>query len=182
MRTSVSLFLLLTFSLPSTFSQTNQFREQATGIVLKLLNGEKINGILYSAKDQSITIWQTCDESIEQIERNTVEVPIQEINKIKLIHKHELEVYLFSGIALGTVVGTLNEDESGHGLFTSVSFGFLGGLAGLFIALVPNDIKPKGSSHLTPKQLRKLQKHQLLIPIQKKESEKPEPIISLSQN
>ena len=182
MRTSVFLYLLLSFSISTAFSQTNQFRDQATGIVLKLMNGEKMDGILYAADDKAVTIWQASNESTDLVETNTLEVPVQEINKIKLIHKHELEVYLFSGIALGTLVGTLNEDESGHGLFTSVSFGFLGGLAGLFIALVPNDVKPKGSSHLTPKQLKKLQKHQLLIPEQDKESEKPEPFISLSGN
>jgi len=182
MRTSVFLYLLLFFAISTAFSQTTQFREQATGIVLKMMNGEKLDGILYSANNQTIKIWQASDQNRELAERNTLEIPVQEINKIKLIHKHELEVYLFTGIALGSAIGTLNEDESGHGLFTSVSYGFLGGLAGLFIALVPNDIKPKGSSNLTPKQLKKLQKHQLLIPDQKKESERPDPIISLSGN
>ncbi|MEM8891424.1 MAG: hypothetical protein AAGD28_25825, partial [Bacteroidota bacterium] len=154
MRTSVFLYLLLSFAISTAFSQTNQFRDQATGIILKMMNGEKLDGILYSANNQTIKIWHASDSKSELAERNTLAIPVQEINKIKLIHKHELEVFLFSGIALGTVVGTLNEDESGHGLLTSVSFGFLGGLAGLFIALVPNDIKPKGSSTLTSKQLK----------------------------
>lgn len=182
MRTSIFLSLLLSFSSFTAFSQSNQFRDHATAIVLKLNNGEKMDGILYSASEKAVTIWQASDESMDLAQRNTLEVPVTEINKIKLVHKHELEVYLFSGIALGTLAGTFYGDESGHGLFTSVSFGFLGGLTGLFIALVPNDIKVKGSPNLRPKHLEKLQKHQLLIPDQEEDVEKSEPVISLSHN
>ncbi|MDW3646244.1 MAG: hypothetical protein R8P61_04200 [Bacteroidia bacterium] len=184
MRTSIVLFLFSISLLASSFAQEPIFRKHASRIIVKMVEGVKVEGILYAANDSSIWVWEGLKKvkALKLEEKNLIEIPARNIHKIKLISRQEMEVLLFSGIAIGAVGGTIYGEENGYGVFSSVPFGFLGGLTGLIIALVPNDIKQKGTPYFRDRHLKKLQKQQLISPINKEDTNQSVPVISLSSN